>query len=117
MAQYVLHVAVDRAPLGAAAVKHQPRSPAQRRSGSVTGCGSRSGRLGAGAASKALQVSLPSVPEADSIRFAGAAIVTRADCWLAKTYTSGTASKACVTRDDLSQPVHSGARRAEEGAS
>ena len=38
-------------------------------------------------------------------------------CKLAKTHISGGTSKAGVTRDDLSQPVHSGARRAEKGAS
>lgn len=55
--------------------------------------------------------------EADSIDLAAAAVVTGADRRLAKTHISGGASKAGVTRDDLSQPFHSGARRAEKGAS
>src|SRR3981189_1286124 len=117
MAQHALLVAVDRATLGTISVNHQPRSPAQWRGGSLSGCRVRSGRLGSGAASKALQAGLPSVPEADSIDLAAAAMVAGADCWLAKTHISGGASKAGVTRDDLSQPVHSGARRAEKGAS
>ena len=88
----------------------------QWRIGSLSGCAVRSGRLGSGAASQALQAGLPSVPEADSIDRAAAAMVTGANCRLAQAHISGGASKAGVTRDDLSQPVHSGARRAEKGA-
>ena len=44
-------------------------------------------------------------------------MVTGANCRLAQAHISGGTSKAGVTRDDLSQPVHSGARRAEKGAS
>jgi len=40
-----------------------------------------------------LQAGLPSVPEADSIDLAAAAMVTGADCRLAKTHISGGASK------------------------
>jgi hypothetical protein len=74
------------------------------------------GRLGTCAASQALQAGLPSVPEADSIDLAAAAMVTGANCRLAQAHVSGGASKAGVTRDDLSQLVHSGAWRAEKGA-
>jgi hypothetical protein len=74
------------------------------------------GRLASGATSNALQAGLPSVSEADSIDVAAAAMVTGADCGLAKTQISGRASKPGVTRDDLPQPVHSGARRAEKGS-
>ena len=38
-------------------------------------------------------------------------------CRLAQAHISGGTSKAGVTRDDLSQPVHSGTRRPEKGAS
>ena len=117
MAQHALLVAVDRAPLGTISVHHQPRGPTQWRGGSLSGGRVRSGRMGSCATSKALQAGLPSVPEADNIDLAAAAVVTRADCRLAKAHISGGASKAGVTRDDLSQPVHSGARRAEKGAS
>src|ERR1700727_2281917 len=117
MAQHAPLVAVDRAALGTISVHDQPRGPAQWRGRKLSGYGVRSGRVGSSAASKALQAGLPSVPEANSIDLAAAAMVTRADCRLAKTYVSGGASKAGVTRDDLSQSVHSGARRAEKGAS
>ena len=50
MAQHAVLVAVDRAPLGTVCVNHQPRSPAQWRGGSLSGCGFRSGRVGSGAA-------------------------------------------------------------------
>ena len=36
--------------------------------------------------------------------------------WLAQAHIPGGATKSGVTRDDLSQPVHSGARRAEKRA-
>src|ERR1700704_3482299 len=90
---------------------------AQWRGGSLSGCGVRSVRVGSGAAPQALQAGLPSVLEADSINLAAAAMVTGANCRLAQTHISGGTSKAGVTRDDLSQPVHSGARRAEKGTS
>jgi len=117
MAQHAPLVAIDRAALGTISVHDQPRGPAQWRGGKLSGYGVRSGRVGSSAASKALQAGLPSVPEADSIDLAAAAVVTRADCRLAKAHISGGASKAGVTRDDLSQPVHSGTWRAEKGAS
>src|ERR1700710_1479891 len=117
MAQHALLVAVDRTPLGTISINYRPRGPAQWRGGLLSGGQVRSGRLGSGTASKALQAGLPSVPEANSIDLAAAAMVTGADCRLAKTHISGGAPKAGVTRDDLSQPVHSGARRAEKGAS
>lgn len=69
--------------------------------------------MGSGAASEALQAGLPSVLEANSINLAAAAMVTGANCWLAQAHISGGTSKAGVTRDDLSQPVHSGARDTE----
>ena len=59
MAQHAVLVAVDRAPLGTVCVNHQPRSPAQWRGGSLSGCRVRSARLGSGAASKALQAGFP----------------------------------------------------------
>jgi IS30 family transposase len=62
-----------------------------------------------------LQAGLPSVPEADSIDLAAAAMVTGANCRLAQAHISGGASQAGITRDDLSQPVHSGVWRAEKG--
>jgi hypothetical protein len=79
-------------------------------------CTVGSGRLGSCAASQALQTGLPSVPEAHSIDLAAAAMVTGANCRLAQAHISGGASKAGVTRDDLSEPVHSSAGRAEKGA-
>ena len=117
MAQHAPLVAVDRAPLGTICIDRQPRSQPQWRSGPLPGRGGRSGGLGSGAASQALQAGLPSVLEADSINFAAAAMVTGANCRLAQADISGGTSKAGVTRDDLSQPVHSGARRTEKGAS
>ncbi len=65
--------------------------------------------LGSGAASQALQAGLPSVAEADSIDQAAAAMVTGTNCRLAQAHISGGTAKPGVTRDDLSQPVHSGA--------
>jgi DNA-binding CsgD family transcriptional regulator len=76
----------------------------------------RSGRLGSGAASQALQAGLPPVPEADSIDWAAATMVAGTNSWLAQAHISGGATKSGVTRDDLSQPVHSGARCAEKRA-
>jgi hypothetical protein len=87
------------------------------RVGPLSGCPVRSGCLGSSATSQALQAGLPSVPEADSINLAAAAMVTAANCRLAQAHISGGISKAGVTRDDLSQPIHSGAWRAEKGAS
>src|ERR1700694_3900555 len=78
----------------------------------LSGCGVRSGCVGSDAASQALQAGLRSVLEADSINLAAATMVTGANCRLAQVHLSGETSKAGVTRDDLSQPVHSGARRA-----
>src|SRR3981189_1685848 len=117
MAQHAPLVAVDRASLGTISINHQPRSPAQWRGGSLSGCGVRSVRVGSGAAPQALQAGLPPLPEAGSIHPPAPAMVTGANCRLAQTHISGGTSKAGVTRDDLSQPVHSGARRAEKGTS
>ena len=41
-------------------------------------------------------------------------MVTGTNCWLAQTHISGGTAKPGVTRDDLSQSVHSGARGAEK---
>ena len=79
MAQYALLVAVDCAPPGTTCINHQPRSRAQWRVGPLSGCRVRSGCLGSSAAPKALQAGLPSVPEADSIDLAAAAMVTGAN--------------------------------------
>ncbi len=78
------------------------------------GCRVRSGRLGSGAASEALQAGLPPVLEADSIDWAAATMAAGTNSWLAQAHISGGATKSGVTRDDLSQPVHPGARRAEK---
>src|SRR3981081_4612274 len=101
MAQHAPLVAVDRASLGTISINHQPRSPAQWRGGSLSGCGVRSGCVGSDAASQALQAGLPSVLEADSINLAAATMVTGANCRLAQAQLSGETSKAGVTRDDL----------------
>ena len=82
--------------------------------GSLSSRPVRSSRLGSGAASQALQAGLPSAPEPDSIDQAAAAMVAGTNCWLAQAHLSGGTAKPGVTRDDLSQPVHSGARRAEK---
>src|SRR6185436_14315466 len=74
----------------------------------------RSSRLGSGAASQALQAGLPSGPGPDSIDQAAAAMVTGTNCWLAQTQISGRTAKPGVTRDDLSQSVHSSAWGAEK---
>src|SRR5437879_4093657 len=80
MAQHALLVAVDCTPLGTVSVNHQPRSPAQWRGGSLSGCGVRSGRVGSGAAPQAVQAGLPYVLRAYSINLHAAAMVTGADC-------------------------------------
>src|ERR1700731_4482993 len=85
-------------------------------SGPLPSCRVRSGRLGSGAASQALQAGLPPVLEADSIDWAAATMVAGTNSWLAQAHISGGATKPGVTRDDLSQPVHSGTRRAEKRA-
>jgi hypothetical protein len=54
-----------------------------QRNGSLSSGKIRSGCLGQGAASHALQAGLPTVLEADSINSAAATVVTGADCWLA----------------------------------
>lgn len=100
--------AVDRAPHGPVSINHRPWSPGQWRSGSLPGCWVRSGGLGSGAASQALQAGLLSVLEADSVDQSAAEMVTGADCRLAA-HISEEGSEAGVTRDDLSQPVPSGA--------
>src|SRR6185295_4651529 len=75
----------------------------------------RPGGIGRGARSFASWLAV--FLEADSINLVAAAMVTGANCRLAQAHISGGTRKAGVTRDDLSQPVHSGARRAEKGAS
>src|ERR1700726_1311844 len=116
MAQHAPLVAIDSDSLGTICVNHQSRSPSQWRILLLSGCTVGSGRLGSCAASQALQAGLPSVPEADSIDLAAAAMVTGANRRLAQAHISKGASKAGVTRDDLSEPVHSSAGRAEKGA-
>jgi IS30 family transposase len=61
--------------------------------------------VGSGAAPKALQAGLPPVLETDSIDRTAATIVAGTNSWLAQARISGGATKASVTRDDLSQPV------------
>src|ERR1700730_1020196 len=117
MAQHAPLFAVDRAPLRPICVNHQPGSPAQWRGGSLPGRTVRSGRVGSGPSSQALQAGLASVLEADRIDRTAAAMVTGTNCRLAQAHISGGVSEAGVTRDDLPKPVRSGARRAEKGAS
>src|ERR1044072_1244517 len=115
MAQHAPLVAGDRAPLGTICIDRQPGSQPQWRSRPLPGCRIRSGGLGPGAASQALQAGLSAVLEADSIHWAAATMVAGTNSWLAQAHISGRgATKSGVTRDDLSQPVHSGARRAEK---
>src|ERR1700738_2360320 len=116
MAQHAPLVAVDRAPLGTICIDRQPRSQPQWRSGPLPGRPVRSGRMGSDATSQALQAGLPPVPEADSIDRAAATMVTGTNSRLAQAHISGGATKPGVTRDDLSQPLHPGARRAEKRA-
>jgi hypothetical protein len=110
MAQHAPLVAVDRAPLGTICIDRQPRSQPQWRSEPLPGCWVRSGRVGSGAASQALQAGLPPVLEADSIDRAAATMVAGTNSRLAQAHISGGTTKSGVTLDDLSQPVHSGAR-------
>ncbi len=42
------------------------------------------------------------------------AVVTGADCWVAEAYLPGRRERSSVTRDDLSQPLHSSPWRPEE---
>src|SRR4249920_3314889 len=109
-----MFVAFDCSAIGTICIDHQPCSQSQWGLGSVSGCPVRSSRLGSGAASQAVQAGLPSVPEPDSIDQAAAAMVTGTNCWLAQTQISGGTAKPGVTRDDLSQSVHSGAWGAEK---
>ena len=103
MAQHAPLVAVDRTPLGTICIDRQPGSQPQWRSGPLPGCRVRSGRLGSGAASQALQAGLPPVLEADSIDWAAATMVAGTNSRLAQAHISGGATKSGVTRDDLSQ--------------
>src|SRR5262245_66412615 len=81
MAQHAPLVAVDRSPLGTTCIDRQPGSQPQWRSGPLPGCRVRSGRLGSGAASQALQAGLSAVLEADSIDGAAATMeIGRASC-------------------------------------
>src|ERR1700752_1959985 len=98
MAQHASLVAVDRAPLGAICIDRQPRGQPQWRSGSLPGCRVRSGRLGLGAASGALQAGWPPVIEAESIDWAATTLVARTNSWLAQAHISGGATKSGVTR-------------------
>src|SRR6202012_2623913 len=107
---------IDRAPLGTTCIDRQPRGQPQWRSGPLSGRRVRSGRLGSGSAPEALQTGLPPVLEADSIDWAATTMVAGTNSWLAQAHISGGATKSGVTRDDLSQPVHPGARRAEKRA-
>ena len=116
MAQHAPLVAIDRAPLGTVCIDRQPRSQPQWRSGLLPGSQVRSGRLGSGAASQALQAGLPPVLEANSIDRVAATMVAGTNSWLAQAHVSGGATKSGVTRDDLPQPIHSSARRAEKRA-
>jgi hypothetical protein len=102
MAQHAPLVAVDRAPLGTVSVDRQPGSPTQWWSGSLPGCWVRSGGLGSGAASQALQAGLLSVLEADSIDQAAAEMVTGADRRLAETHIfRGSLKSRCHTRRSI----------------
>src|SRR3984957_20597621 len=114
MARHAPLVAVDRAQLGTICIDGQPRSQPQWRGGPLPGRRVGSGRLGSGAASQALQAGLSPVLEADSIDWAAATMVPGTNSWLAQAHISGGATKSGVTRNDLSQPVHSDAWRAEE---
>src|ERR1700729_1958396 len=114
MAQPAPFVAVDRTPLGTICIDRLPRGQPQWRSGPLPGCRVRSGRLGSSSAPEALQAGLPPVLEADSIDWAATTMVAGTNSWLAQAHISGGATKSGVTRDDLSQPVHPGARRAEK---
>src|ERR1700722_8094464 len=89
MALYAPLVAVDRAPLGTICVDRQPGSQPQWRSGPLPGCRVRSGRMGSGATSQALQAGLPPVLEADSIDWAAATMVAGPNSWLAQAHISG----------------------------
>src|ERR1700724_171424 len=104
-----MFVAFDCSAIGTICLDHQPWSQSQWWPGSLSGCPVRSSRLGSGATSQALQAGLPSGSEPDSIDQAAAAMVTGTNCWLAQTHISGGTAKTGVTRDDLSQSVHSGA--------
>jgi len=79
MAQHAPLIAVDRAPLGTVSVNHQPGSPAQWWSVSLPGCWVRSGGLGSGAASQALQAGLQSILEVECIDQTAAEMVTGAN--------------------------------------
>jgi hypothetical protein len=103
-------------PLGTICIDRLPRGQPQWRSGPLPGCRVRSGRLGSSSAPEALQAGLPPVLEADSIDWAATTMVAGTNSWLAQAHISGGATKSGVTRDDLSQPVHPGARRAEKRA-
>src|SRR6202011_3224462 len=103
MAQHAPLVAVDRAPLGTICSARQPRSQPQRRSGPLPGCRVRSGRLGSGAASQALQAGLPPVLEADSIDWAAATMVAGTNSWLPQAHISGGATN--VNRRGVPKPI------------
>src|SRR5580704_10401083 len=111
-----MFVAFDCSPIGTICIDHQPRSRSQWWIGSVSGRSVGSSRVGSRPAPQAAQAGLPSVPEADSIGQAAAAMVTGTNCWLAQTHLSEGTAKPSVTRDDLSQPVHSGPWGAEKRA-
>src|SRR6516225_8515652 len=82
----------------------------------LPGCQVRSGCLGSGAASQALQAGLPPVLEANSIDGTAATMVAGTNSRLAQAHLSRGATKSGVTRDDLSQPIRSGPRRPEKTA-
>ena len=117
MAQHAPLVSVDCDPLGTICVNHQ--SQVHRNGGSDCYRAARSDKAAWDRARRPKLCKLACRPflKAHSIDLAAAAMVTGANCRLAQAHIFGGSSKAGVTRDDLSQPVHSGARRAEKGAS
>jgi hypothetical protein len=96
MAQHAPLVAVNRASLGTICIDRQPRSQPQWRSGPLPGCQVRSGCLGSGAASEALQAGLPPVLEADSIDGTAATMVAGTNSRLAQAHLSGGATKSGI---------------------
>ncbi len=99
----------------ASPIHGQPRDQAQRRPRVLSGEPGRPSRLGSRTSSQALQAGAEPDAGTHRDREASKAVVARADCRMAQAYLSAREPPR-VTRDHLSQPLHPGARRPEEGA-
>ena len=106
---------VDRLEARASTINDQPRTGPQRWTGGLSRYPGRRCRMGPRASFQAVQTGREPGPGQDRVGQASAAVIAGADRRMAQAYLSMRREPARVTRDPLPQPLHSSARRPEEG--